>query len=97
MYNYLQISEVLKANFAANRENSDTASSFMLLNNSWNNTAATAIAAMQSDEDDFKSLQYALFTTSFVEVLGGFFFLCTALYVLRDKMLVDQAISGKYF
>ncbi|GBP39315.1 Protein spinster [Eumeta japonica] len=41
----------------------------------------------------FKSLQYALFVTCFVEVLGGVFFLLTAIYIVRDKNRVDRAIA----
>ncbi|KAJ8731388.1 hypothetical protein PYW07_004552 [Mythimna separata] len=41
----------------------------------------------------FKSLQYALFVTCFVEVLGGIFFLLTAIYIVRDKLKVERAIA----
>lgn len=43
----------------------------------------------------FKSLQYALFSTSFVELLGGVFFLMTSAYILRDKSKVEAAVAGK--
>ncbi|CAF4917936.1 unnamed protein product [Pieris macdunnoughi] len=42
---------------------------------------------------EFRSLQYALFVTCFVEVVGGIFFLITALYIVRDKLKVDRAIA----
>ncbi|XP_045484000.1 protein spinster isoform X1 [Pieris rapae] len=42
---------------------------------------------------EFRSLQYALFVTCFVEVVGGIFFLITALYIVRDKLKVDRAIT----
>lgn len=45
----------------------------------------------------FKSLQYALFSTSFVEILGGVFFLLTSAYILRDKSKVEAAIAGKCY
>lgn len=48
-----------------------------------------------SNEVQFKSLQYSLFSTSFVEVLGGVFFLVTAAYILKDKSTVDRAVAGK--
>lgn len=48
-----------------------------------------------TDSTKFKALQYALFTTSFVEILGGVFFLITAAYILRDKSKVEAAIAGK--
>ncbi|XP_026492178.1 protein spinster isoform X3 [Vanessa tameamea] len=41
----------------------------------------------------FKALQYALFVTCFVEVIGGIFFLITAIYIVRDKQKVDRAIA----
>ncbi|KAL0838891.1 hypothetical protein ABMA28_016910 [Loxostege sticticalis] len=41
----------------------------------------------------FRALQYALFTTCFVEVIGGIFFLLTAFYIVRDKLRVDRAIA----
>nr|XP_034831761.1 protein spinster isoform X1 [Maniola hyperantus] len=42
----------------------------------------------------FRSLQRALFITCFVEVLGGIFFLLTAIYIVRDKQKVDRAIAA---
>jgi MFS transporter, Spinster family, sphingosine-1-phosphate transporter len=44
---------------------------------------------------EFTSLQYALFSTCFVEVIGGAFFLLTSFYVLRDKKRVDDAVRGE--
>ncbi|KAG6443718.1 hypothetical protein O3G_MSEX002979 [Manduca sexta] len=41
----------------------------------------------------FEALQYALFVTCFVEVIGGIFFLMTAMYIVRDKSKVDRAIA----
>ncbi|KAJ8923321.1 hypothetical protein NQ315_001879 [Exocentrus adspersus] len=52
----------------------------------------TATAGNSTDLDDFKSLQYALFSTCFVEVIGGLFFLITAFYVLQDKHKVETAV-----
>ncbi|XP_011506469.1 PREDICTED: protein spinster isoform X2 [Ceratosolen solmsi marchali] len=45
---------------------------------------------------DFRSLQYALFLTIFVEVLGSLFFFLTALYIEKDKALVDLTISDMF-
>lgn len=50
-----------------------------------------------SNETKFKALQYSLFTTSFVEVLGGLFFLITAAYILRDKARAEKAVAGNLF
>jgi nitrate reductase NapE component len=47
-----------------------------------------------SEWNEFKALQYALFTTCFVEIVGAFFFLVNALYILEDKHKVDKAIQG---
>ncbi|XP_013164766.1 PREDICTED: protein spinster isoform X2 [Papilio xuthus] len=41
----------------------------------------------------FRALQYALFVTCFVEVIGGAFFLMTTKYIVRDKQKVDRAIA----
>ncbi|XP_012275292.1 protein spinster isoform X2 [Orussus abietinus] len=45
---------------------------------------------------EYRSLQYSLFLTIFVEVLGSLFFFLTALYIQRDKALVDLTIADKY-
>uniref|UniRef100_A0A2M4BH73 Putative sugar transporter/spinster transmembrane protein n=1 Tax=Anopheles marajoara TaxID=58244 RepID=A0A2M4BH73_9DIPT len=49
-----------------------------------------------SDEDSplikFRALQYALFSTCFIEVLGSAFFMLTAIYIVRDKQRVERAI-----
>lgn len=92
-----QISVALKNQFAAARDIAEGSAAMLTDVSSLNETAAAILQTMENDEDSFKSLQYALFTTCFVEVIGGFFFLITALYVLRDKMLVDQAITGMCF
>lgn len=57
-------------------------------------TVATTITA-DSTVVQFKALQYSLFSTSFVEVLGGVFFLVTAVYILRDRSNVDRAVAGE--
>jgi hypothetical protein len=49
-----------------------------------------------TDEVNFHSLQYALFTTNFVEVLGGLFFLLTALYIISDKREAERTATGKF-
>ncbi|XP_026480596.1 protein spinster-like isoform X2 [Ctenocephalides felis] len=45
------------------------------------------------DGPNFRSMQYALFTTSFVEVLGGLFFLLTAVYITRDRSKAEMAVE----
>ncbi|EDW74346.2 uncharacterized protein Dwil_GK21866, isoform B [Drosophila willistoni] len=65
-----------------------------------NNVTAAAAAALsskpeqESDLIEFQGLQYALFSTSFVEVLGGIFFLFTACFVLKDKYNAARATLG---
>jgi MFS transporter, Spinster family, sphingosine-1-phosphate transporter len=62
-----------------------------------NATEATIKSAIKEDSTgvQFKALQYSLFSTSFVEVLGGFFFLVTVFYILRDRSNVDRAVAGE--
>ncbi|XP_076628089.1 lysolipid transporter protein spinster isoform X1 [Colletes latitarsis] len=43
---------------------------------------------------EFRSLQYALFLTIIVEVIGSLLFFFTALYIQKDKALVDLTIAG---
>ncbi|XP_013098688.1 protein spinster isoform X2 [Stomoxys calcitrans] len=47
-----------------------------------------------TDLTKFEALQYALFSTSFVEVIGGIFFLITAAFIISDKNKASQAIRG---
>ncbi|XP_052895842.1 protein spinster-like [Anopheles moucheti] len=55
---------------------------------------------LQSVPDDdpplikFRALQYALFSTCFVEILGGVFFLITAIYIDRDRARVEAVVLG---
>ncbi|CAG4982939.1 unnamed protein product [Parnassius apollo] len=46
-----------------------------------------------SQSVQFRALQYALFVTCFVEVIGGALFLMTSKYIVRDKQKVDRAIA----
>lgn len=50
--------------------------------------------SLSSNEIEFKGLQYALLMTTFVEVLGGVFFLITSMYILRDKTRAEKAVAG---
>lgn len=54
--------------------------------------------ALQMDKDivNFRSLQYALFLTIFIEILGSAFFFLTAMYIEKDKALADHAIAGRH-
>ncbi len=61
-----------------------------------NATTTVMPVVLQTDsvEVQFQALQYSLFTTCFVEVLGGVFFLLTAAYILKDRANVDRAVAG---
>ncbi|XP_053663898.1 protein spinster [Anopheles marshallii] len=60
----------------------------------------TTVGLLQSVPDDdpplikFRALQYALFSTCFVEILGGVFFLITAIYIDRDRARVQAVVLG---
>lgn len=56
---------------------------------------ATEVVRQDTTRTQFKALQYSLFSTSFVEVLGGVFFLVTAAYILKDRANVDRAVAGE--
>jgi MFS transporter, Spinster family, sphingosine-1-phosphate transporter len=55
----------------------------------------TSMEISDSTEIQFTALQYSLYFTVIVEALGGIFFLLTAIYVLRDRANVDQAVAGE--
>lgn len=63
------------------------------------NATTTIANAVTPDSTfvQFKALQYSLFSTSFVEVLGGVFFLLTAIYILRDRANVERAVAGEKY
>ena len=42
----------------------------------------------------FQSLQYSLFVTLFITVIGGGFFLFCSLYIAKDKADADAATKG---
>jgi len=43
---------------------------------------------------EFLSLQYSLYMSCFVCVLGGAFFLATALFIQRDREQAEKMIKG---
>ena len=43
----------------------------------------------------FAALQYALYITTFVCVIGGGFYLATAIFIERDKKAAQKEIKGK--
>ena len=44
----------------------------------------------------YQSLQYSFFSNSGVEVIGGFLFLITAIFIVRDKLACELAVSGEH-
>lgn len=62
-----------------------------------NATALPVMLRQDSTYVQFTALQYSLFSTTFVEVLGGAFFLVTAIYILKDRSNVDRAVAGEKF
>ncbi|XP_015172953.1 PREDICTED: protein spinster isoform X2 [Polistes dominula] len=59
--------------------------------------AASDIPTVYNDIVEFRSLQYALFVTIFVQVVGSLFFFFTALYIEKDKASVDLlTATNKY-
>ncbi|XP_026840879.1 protein spinster isoform X3 [Drosophila persimilis] len=55
--------------------------------------SADKLAEQFTELEQFEGLQYALFSTSFVEVLGGIFFLFTACFILKDKYKAAQRVA----
>lgn len=100
----VQLSEAIKASLRLVNDSGTKIQSLALVaENSTSyisNSTSTGITAYQlfddTNETKFKALQYSLFTTSFVEVIGGLFFLITAAYILRDKAKAEKAVSGKF-
>jgi len=44
---------------------------------------------------DYYGMQYSMFINNLVEILGGLFFIVTAVYILRDKRKCDRYIAGE--
>uniref|UniRef100_A0A182FC67 Major facilitator superfamily (MFS) profile domain-containing protein n=1 Tax=Anopheles albimanus TaxID=7167 RepID=A0A182FC67_ANOAL len=78
-----------------------TVTTLSTLNATSSSTVAPFNLTDSSDPDEdsplikFRALQYALFTTCFIEVLGSAFFMLTAIYIVRDKQRVERAIVGE--
>ncbi|XP_066246696.1 protein spinster isoform X1 [Euwallacea similis] len=56
---------------------------------------STTVTPHDNDLNAFKALQYALFTTCFVEVIGGLFFLINAFYIVEDRERVERAVHAE--
>jgi hypothetical protein len=55
---------------------------------------ASVTLAGNKNQIDFHSLQYALFITSIVEVLGAVFFFFAAHNIVKDKELAETETPG---
>lgn len=62
-----------------------------------NNSTIVFESIDDSKETKFVALQYALFATCVVEVLGAVFFLITSFYVMRDREKAKRAIAGEFY
>uniref|UniRef100_A0A2Y9D1M0 Major facilitator superfamily (MFS) profile domain-containing protein n=1 Tax=Anopheles dirus TaxID=7168 RepID=A0A2Y9D1M0_9DIPT len=63
-----------------------------------NGTMLSVVNQIDPDDDSplvkFRALQYALFSTCFMEILGGVFFMITAFFIERDRRRVEAAVLG---
>lgn len=53
------------------------------------------LASLSARQLEFDSLGYSLYMAYIVEVLGGLFFLLTAIYVVKDKEDCDAVIRAE--
>lgn len=58
-------------------------------------SSSLGVGPSPKSEDDFFPLQYALYITSFVEVLGAIFFLLTSIYIVQDRTKAERELSGE--
>uniref|UniRef100_A0A1A9ZRF4 Major facilitator superfamily (MFS) profile domain-containing protein n=1 Tax=Glossina pallidipes TaxID=7398 RepID=A0A1A9ZRF4_GLOPL len=84
------ISEVIKRNLRSSSPNIAN-----LVHSSNLNSLSLTLNETIHSTTSFYSLQYALFIVCFVEVLGGIFFLITAVFITEDKHEASQAAQGK--
>ncbi|XP_017010268.2 protein spinster isoform X2 [Drosophila takahashii] len=56
--------------------------------------SSASLSDEYTDREQFEGLQYALFSTSFVEVLGGIFFMITACFIIKDKYNATRGLQG---
>ncbi|XP_017839195.1 protein spinster isoform X2 [Drosophila busckii] len=61
------------------------------INNTSTDMPLRDLSQKAEDSISFEALQYSLFSTTFVEVLGGIFFLITACFILKDKFKATRA------
>lgn len=88
IYFNFQVSEVLKNLFKKGTIPVLLASMTLASNN------LQTVNDKQDDIINFHSLQYALFITSFVEVLGAIFFYFAASHIVKDKEIAEMETQG---
>lgn len=90
------ISEAIKNILRVASHSANFGKELVILSQIAENATTTTLPLMQEDttEVQFRALQYSLFSTSFVEVIGGVFFLLTAVYIVKDRANVDRAVAG---
>jgi len=86
-----QVSEILKKSWAPAVDDFDVD---LADHNVHNVSCSGSTINFNTVQDDFKALQYSLFISVIVEVLGAFFFFITAWYIIDDKARVDRAVAG---
>lgn len=91
------ISESIKPMLRSREQNANFGKTIEALSQTAMNATTAVATTLRQDSTSvqFKALQYSLFSTSFVEVLGGIFFLATAAYILKDRANVDRAVAGE--
>ncbi|XP_026684153.1 protein spinster-like isoform X2 [Diaphorina citri] len=86
---------MLPSSFAPSLPFSSSNSTSLPLVSSLDETAHRSDEFLAHKSDEFLALQYALFITSFIEVLGGIFFLLGSLYIVQDRARVNREIAGE--
>jgi hypothetical protein len=87
---FIQISEALKVALAPSSAVSYLAS----VNGSLSLASSMPSSQTVDPTVEFRSLQYSLFMTCIVEVIGSSFFLSTANYISWDRHQAEKAVAG---
>jgi MFS transporter, Spinster family, sphingosine-1-phosphate transporter len=94
------ISEAIKPRLRLAEQSAHFGKTMEIFNQVAENATTTIVNAVKDGDSvhtQFTALQYSLFSTSFVEVLGGIFFLLTTIYILRDRANVDRTVAGEKY
>ncbi|XP_032590411.1 protein spinster isoform X1 [Drosophila grimshawi] len=85
------ISVAIKNHMSSSPNSPSTVQGLQSLSQVLGNATETITSQASDDLLSFKSLQFSLFSTTFVEVIGGIFFLITACYIIKDKNNATRA------